>query len=168
MLTHMLESRFPQWIRARADGVVLGGAISPRLSRDYGEPVLGRDADRVIAMAKLARAFPNTRIIYSGGDASLFGTGTPETDFVYPLLDSLGVLRERVLLKSRSRNTAENAAFTKICRSQTDERWLLVTSACTCRARSATRRVVSFEAYRRLALKESVTDVWRCHAGLAG
>jgi uncharacterized SAM-binding protein YcdF (DUF218 family) len=133
MLTHMLESRFPQWDPARGapDGVVvLGGAISSKLSSDYGEPVLGRNADRVIAMAKVARAFANTRIIYSGGDASLFGTGTPETDFVYPLLDSLGVMRERVRLESRSRNTAENVAFTKeLSKPKPGERWLLVTSA---------------------------------------
>jgi uncharacterized SAM-binding protein YcdF (DUF218 family) len=81
-------------------------------------------------MAKLARAYPNARLVYSGGDASLFGNQTPEADFVYPLLDSLGVPRGRVMLESRSRNTAENAAFTKdLVKPNPGERWLLVTSA---------------------------------------
>ena len=133
VLTHTLESRFPQWDPARGapDGVVvLGGAISSRLSDDYGEPVVGGNADRIIAVARLARAFPAARMVYSGGDPSLSGTGTPEADFVYPLLDSLGVARERVLLESRSRNTAENAAFTRdLVKPRPGERWLLVTSA---------------------------------------
>jgi len=132
-LTHALESRFPPWDAGRGapDGiVVLGGAISPRLSHAFGEPVIGGDGGRIIAMAKLARAYPNARIVYSGGDASLFSNQPPEADFVYPLLDSLGVSRDRVLLEPRSRNTYENAAFTKdLVQPKPTERWLLVTSA---------------------------------------
>ena len=110
--------------------MVLGGAISPGLSREYGETVVGGDAGRVIAIAKLARAYPNARIVYSGGDASLLANGLPEAKFLYPLLDSFGVPRERVMLESRSRNTAENAAFTKeLVKPKPGERWLLVTSA---------------------------------------
>ena len=81
-------------------------------------------------MAKLARDYPNARIVYSGGDASLFGNGVRETDFVYPALESLGVARERVQIETQSRNTAENAAFTKLLvNPKPGERWLLVTSA---------------------------------------
>lgn len=133
LLAHALESRFPPWDPARGapDGiVVLGGAISPGLSRDYGDTVVGGDAGRVIAIAKLARAYPNARIVYSGGDASLFANGLSEANFLYPVLDSFGVPRERVMLESRSRNTEENAAFTKeLVKPKPGERWLLVTSA---------------------------------------
>ena len=133
VLAHMLESRFPPWDATRGppDGiVVLGGAISPRLSRDYGEPVVGSDAGRVIAIAKLARAFPNARIVYSGGDASLLANESAEADYLYPLLDSFGIPRTRVVLESRSRNTVENAVFTKeLVNPKQSERWLLVTSA---------------------------------------
>ena len=115
-LIHGLESRFPQWDAARGtpDGIiVLGNAISPKLSSAFGEPVFNGSGSRMLAMAKLARAYPNARIVYSGGDASLFGNGVRETDFVYPALESLGIARERVQLETQSRNTAENAAFTK-------------------------------------------------------
>lgn len=109
--------------------MVLGNAISPRLSSAFGEPVLG-GGSRILAMSKLARAYPNARIVYSGGDLSLLGGGVREIDFVYPLLDSLGVARERLLLGTRSRNTAENAAFSKLLvNPKPGERWLLVTSA---------------------------------------
>jgi uncharacterized SAM-binding protein YcdF (DUF218 family) len=46
------------------------------------------------------------------------------------LLDSFGISRDRVLLETRSRNTAENAIFTKaLVNPKSTERWLLVTSA---------------------------------------
>ena len=136
-LTYALESRFPSWERAGGmsrgapDGIiVLGGAISPLLSRQTGLTAVNGDAGRVIALAHLARAFPNARIIYAGGDASLFGNKRPEADFVGALLDDFGVARSRVELESRSRNTAENAAFSKeLARPKPGERWLLVTSA---------------------------------------
>jgi uncharacterized SAM-binding protein YcdF (DUF218 family) len=133
VLTHMLERRFPPWDPARGapDGIViLGGAIAPRLSLDYGDTMVTSDAGRLIAIAKLARAYPNARIVYSGGDASLFANGLPEANFLYPLLDSFGVARTRVVLEPRSRNTAENAGFTKeLVQPKPGERWLLVTSA---------------------------------------
>jgi len=133
VLSHKLESRFPPWDASRGapDGiVVLGGAILPGLSLDYGTPAIGDAAARIIAIAKLARDYPNARIVYSGGDASLADNEAPEADFLYPLLDSFGIPRERVLLESRSRNTAENAAFTKaLVNPKPGERWLLVTSA---------------------------------------
>ena len=132
-LIHGLESRFPQWDAARGtpDGIiVLGNAISPKLSSAFGEPVFNGSGSRMLAMAKLARAYPNARIVYSGGDASLFGNGVREADFVYPALESLGIARERVQLETQSRNTAENAAFTKLLvKPKPGERWLLVTSA---------------------------------------
>ena len=133
LLIHPLESRFPSWDPARGapDGiVVLGGAISPRLSRAYGEPVVDDNAGRIIALVKLARTYPKARIAYSGGDSSLFGNQQPEANYVYPLLNSFGLPRERVILEARSRNTAENAAFTKeLVKPMPGERWLLVTSA---------------------------------------
>jgi uncharacterized SAM-binding protein YcdF (DUF218 family) len=133
ILAHSLESRFPPWDPSRGapDGiVVLGGAIASTLSRDYGEPIVNSDAGRVTAIAKLARAYPNARIVYSGGDPSLFGAGAPDSEGLYPLLDSFGVPRERVVLETKSRNTLENAIFTKeMVNPKPGERWLVVTSA---------------------------------------
>jgi uncharacterized SAM-binding protein YcdF (DUF218 family) len=132
LLTHALESRFPPWTATRApDGIVVsGGAINSRLSHEFGQAVLGDEADRVLAMAKLARAYPAARIVYSGGDASLRGNREPEANFVAPLHEGLGIPSDRVTLEPRSRNTAENAAFTKeLVKPKPGELWLLVTSA---------------------------------------
>jgi len=133
MIGRPLEERFPAWDPGRGipDGiVVLGGAIATGLSQDHGVPVVGDSGARIVALARLASAYPNTRIVYSGGDASLFGDKPPETNFVGPLLDYFGIPRARVALESRSRNTAENAAFTKdLITPKPGEHWLLVTSA---------------------------------------
>ena len=133
VLSHILESRFPPWDPSRGapDGIViLGGAILPGLSLDYGTPIVGGDAGRIIAIAKLARAYPNARVIYSGGDPSLLANQPDEARYLYPLLDDFGIARERVTLEARSRNTVENAVFSKeIAKPKPGERWLLVTSA---------------------------------------
>jgi len=133
LLTHALESRFPPWDAARGapDGVVvLGRAISPALSQAHGEPVVHEEPGRVIALAKLARQFPAARIIYAGGSGALVAGGPAEADFLAPLLDDFGIARERVSLERNSRNTAENAAFSKaVANPKPGERWLLVTSA---------------------------------------
>jgi uncharacterized SAM-binding protein YcdF (DUF218 family) len=133
VLVHTLEQRFPRWNPARGapDGIiVLSGAINPVLSRIYGEPQINESAERVTAIAKLARAFPNARIVYSGGDASLLANHGREAEYLTPLLDNFGVARERVLLEPNSRNTYENAVFTKaLVKPKPGERWLLVTSA---------------------------------------
>jgi len=132
-LNHIIENRFPVWDPSRGtpDGiVVLGGAIDPALSRVRGQIVLGGAAERVTIIAELARDYPKARIVFSGGDASLLANQPNEADYLYPLLDTFGVPRDRVMLENKARNTAENAAFTKaLVAPKPGERWLLVTSA---------------------------------------
>lgn len=132
-LTNTLENRFPRWETSRGapDGViVLGGSLDPGISANRGVPIVNQDSGRIVAIANLAQLFPNARIIFSGGSGSLDHGAPAEADFVYPLLDELNVPRSRVELENRSRNTVENAVFSKaIARPRPGERWLLVTSA---------------------------------------
>jgi uncharacterized SAM-binding protein YcdF (DUF218 family) len=132
-LNHIIENRFPVWDPSRGtpDGiVVIGGAINPRLSRARGQVALSDAAERLTIIAKLARDYPNAKIVFSSGDASLLGNRGAEADYLYPLLDTFGVPRERVMLENKARNTAENAAFTTaLVAPKPGERWLLVTSA---------------------------------------
>jgi uncharacterized SAM-binding protein YcdF (DUF218 family) len=133
MLGHALESRFPPWDASRGapDGiVVLGGGIATELSIDYDEPVLTSAGGRHTAVAKLARAYPYARIVYANGDASLSPTGQNDAKYFYSLADSFGISRDRVMVESKSRNTFENALFSKeLAKPKPGERWLLVTSA---------------------------------------
>ncbi|MEP7029392.1 MAG: YdcF family protein [Pseudolabrys sp.] len=133
LLTHPLEQRFPPWDASRGapDGIiVLGGVINPRLTRHYGETAVNADVARLVALAKLARAFPNARIVFTSGDSSLTASEEAEADYLYPLLDDFGIPRSRVQLEPRARNTFENAVFSKeLMQPKPGERWLLVTSA---------------------------------------
>ena len=128
-----LESRFPAWDAARGapDGiVVLGGSIDADVSAARGVAVVRGAADRIVAAAALARQYPNARIVFSGGSSSLIANGAREADYAADLFERLGVPRERLTMERRSRNTEENAEFTKaIAAPKNGERWLLVTSA---------------------------------------
>ena len=132
LLLHPLESRFPPWDPARGapDGiVVLGGAIDADLSADHGTLVFTRAADRVVEAAAIARQYPKARIIFSGGSANLTD-GPREADYAAAIFERLGVAKDRLIMERRSRNTMENAEFSKeLAAPKSGERWLLVTSA---------------------------------------
>jgi uncharacterized SAM-binding protein YcdF (DUF218 family) len=133
-LLYPLESRFPAWdaTRGAPDGiVVLGGPIDPELSLAHNIAVFRGSVDRVIATAALALRYPKARIIYSGGNTNLvFDDTAKETDYALSVFEGLGISRERLLMEGRSRNTEENAEFSKaLAAPKNGERWLLVTSA---------------------------------------
>jgi uncharacterized SAM-binding protein YcdF (DUF218 family) len=134
MLLYPLEARFPLWddTRGSPDGVVvLGGSIDPELSAARGVTVFKGSVDRIVAAAALARRYPKARIVFSGGSANLVSDDSAkEADYAQSVFERLGVVRDRLTMERRSRNTQENAEFSKAAVSPTaGERWLLVTSA---------------------------------------
>jgi uncharacterized SAM-binding protein YcdF (DUF218 family) len=118
-----LEDRFPPWDAARGapDGIiVLGGTID----------AWGPRNERLVVVPELLRRYPTARILFSGGSGALMDDGDPEAKFAARWLESLGIARSRITLEDRSRNTLENAVFSKaIVQPKPGERWLLVTSA---------------------------------------
>jgi uncharacterized SAM-binding protein YcdF (DUF218 family) len=133
VLSLPLENRFPPWDPTGAPPagiVVLGGAINANKLATRGEVGINEAAERVVALPALAKRYPAARIIYSGGDAGLFFHHRSEADVVTELFESLGVPASRLTLEGRSRNTIENAAYSKaLAQPKPGERWLLVTSA---------------------------------------
>ncbi len=132
ILTLPLEQRFPPWDASRGapDGiVVLGGAISSGISKARGVVALSDAAERVTVTVELARRYPNARIIFSGGTGSLFG-GALEAPLAVKEFEALGIAHDRITAEEQSRNTIENAVFTRLlAQPKPGERWLLVTSA---------------------------------------
>jgi uncharacterized SAM-binding protein YcdF (DUF218 family) len=133
-LLYPLEQRIPAWdaTRGAPDGiVVLGGSIDPKLSAAHGVTVFSGAVDRIITAAVLAYRYPNARIVLSGGNASLVADDVAkEADHAAAVFESLGVFKDRLIMERRSRNTQENAVFTKAMVSpKPGEQWLLVTSA---------------------------------------
>jgi len=134
LVLYSLESRFPPWddTRGAPDGiVVLGGAINVYMSAAHGTPVFGPSIDRIMAAAELAHRYPKARIVFSGGNPGLYsGDASREADFALPVFERFGISKDRLIIERRSRNTEENASFSKALVSpKDDERWLLVTSA---------------------------------------
>ncbi|WP_407174799.1 YdcF family protein [Bradyrhizobium sp. STM 3562] len=133
VLLYPLESRFPAWDARRGapDGIViLGGPIDSDISAARAAPVVRSAADRIIAGAALARKYPNARIVFTGGSPNLISNDAREADYAAMVFDSLGIERSRLIFERRSRNTFENAEFSKaVAAPKPGERWLLVTSA---------------------------------------
>ncbi len=108
--------------------IILGGA------EDRADPPrelagLNEAAERITEAVVLARRFPEARVVFTGGSAALFSTELPESATMARLLEALGVAKERLTLESQSRDTYENAAFSKrLLNPQPGQRWLLITS----------------------------------------
>ena len=129
-----LEERFPPWDASRGapHGIVcLGGAVDTVVSPERGEVGLNEAAERMTAVAELAQRYPQARIVFSGGSGRLvYGGETTEAELAARLFASFGIAKERVTLEDKSRDTLENARFTKaLVQPKPGERWLLVTSA---------------------------------------
>jgi uncharacterized SAM-binding protein YcdF (DUF218 family) len=128
-----LEMRFPppQLDGRRVDGiVVLGGALLERQTLAHGPAALNDAGERIVAMADLARRFPEARVIFTGGAGVYSGAPIPEGEVLRRKLGEFGLAPDRVVIESRSVNTHENATLTKsIADPKPGETWLLVTSA---------------------------------------
>jgi len=124
LLLRTLENQFPVWSDkggAPPTGIiVVGGGLATYLAAErLGDRPPG-PGQRVVAGIALAKRFPNAKLLFAGG-------GEPNP---IAALARAGINPARILIESRSRNTAENATFaSQLVRPKSDERWILVTSA---------------------------------------
>ncbi|UJX45522.1 YdcF family protein [Xanthobacter sp. YC-JY1] len=132
-LLNPLEERFPIY---RGDGpvtgvIILGGAEVPEVGLARGVPAFANAGERAIAFGALARKHPEARLAFIGGSGQLFSDGVAsEARMMQITLPDLGIAPDRVEYEVNSRNTAENAEFSKeMLKPSPGERWLLVTSA---------------------------------------
>ncbi|MBV1701544.1 MAG: YdcF family protein [Hyphomicrobiales bacterium] len=129
-----LENRFPLPNVAAMtppDGIlVLGGAMDEDMSDLRHSATLTQDGSRMTLGVALARVYPNAKLVFSGGSGHLLGARYTEADAAKSLWLSLGVPASQMRFEDRSRNTFENARFTKaLLHPVTGRVWLLVTSA---------------------------------------
>ncbi len=127
-----LEERFPRPAAPDtvAGIVVLGGGLEGAINLARGGYELNSGGDRFVEAAILARRYPEAKIVISGGTGTLLLAGEGDADTAPRLLTALGVAPERLVLENRSRNTYENAVFTReMVTPKPGETWLLVTSA---------------------------------------
>lgn len=121
----------PQILPQDLDGIiVLGGSIESRLSYARGQPHLNDHAERITEMMKLSRLYPQTKIVFTGGDGTFAQNSGKESDVLFTLLKNIGFDTSRIIFEKDSRNTYENMIYSKaLLHPQAGEKWVLVTSA---------------------------------------
>lgn len=127
-----LEQRFPTPNPEHVDGIVLlGGGIAVDRSVDHDMPHLSVAGDRMTAFVMWARRYPQARLVFTGGNADPFVDKTSEAAIARRYFEIMGLGARRITYESKSRNTYENALFTKaLVRPRANEGWLLITNAC--------------------------------------
>ncbi|BAI72451.1 hypothetical protein AZL_018130 [Azospirillum sp. B510] len=127
-----LENRFPRSEpEGRIDGIImLGGAVNPPITADRGDPSLNEAAERILGFADLVRRHPEAKAVFTGGSGQLLAPDLKEDVTARAALAQAGIPADRVLYEAESRNTWENAVFSKeMVRPRPGERWILITSA---------------------------------------
>jgi uncharacterized SAM-binding protein YcdF (DUF218 family) len=132
-LYHELESRYPPVplndVPVGDCIVLLGGsvqaALAPRVDIELNESV-----DRVYKTAQLYRAGKSPHVVATAGNQPWSMSPWDEADLLRELLKEWGVPEEAIFLEGSSRNTRENAVYSKhVIDSINCHTALLVTSA---------------------------------------
>lgn len=130
-----LEERFSAQKDADLQGpyagiILLGGFEDGWVSSGRGQLTVNESAERLIEGLRLARLRPEAKVIFSGGVAQVWQPGAGALEPLRRTLLESGIGADRIVLEGASRNTAENAAFTKaMLNPEPGARYLLVTSA---------------------------------------
>ena len=128
-----LENRFPpvSGKLERVGGiVVLGGVVDQFITQARGQVAINSAAERLTEFAKLAFKYPDAKLVFTGGSGVLGRQELKEAHFIKPVLVTLGINPNRVIFEDQSKNTVENAVFTKqLIKPLLDEKWVLITSA---------------------------------------
>lgn len=131
-LTLPLEKRFSSAPDLPADVagiVVLGGTERLRESATWGRPTFD-DSAPIAALVALARRYPEAKLVFTGGSSHGIHVKLTEGQVVRQFLDEMGIPRDRIIFEERSRDTRENAVFTRdLVHPGDQEQWLLVAQA---------------------------------------
>ncbi len=113
-LTHSLESRYPRAVLLpQADAiVVLSGMVSLDKSSS-GQIEFGEGVDRILAGIRLLKQGAGKRLILSGGSGDLYNQSKSEARLLEQFALELGVPQGKLLVEPNSRNSYENALYTK-------------------------------------------------------
>lgn len=126
-----------QWYRApdplpeKVDGiVVLGGWENMIQLAVHGQPGFTPSAERFFRGITLARKYPSAKLVFTGGSGDPLRPHLSGGDVAEAAALSFGIDRERLIIERKSRDTWENAMFSKaLVQPRDGETWLLVTSA---------------------------------------
>jgi uncharacterized SAM-binding protein YcdF (DUF218 family) len=134
LLLKPLESRYPITPPlSQVDGIiVLGGGEAVAPYRAWGGVQMNDGGERFTEAVTLARRYPAAKVIFTGGEAGLGHKGSTlgPSNIAMQVWTDLGLDPARITLESKSRNTVENARFTRdLLQPRPDQHWVLITSA---------------------------------------
>jgi len=114
------------------DGVIVlgGGTGSGKVAKDRNDYSLGGGSERLFKGLEFTRKNPQGTIIFTGFSGKLFHEGLSEPEIIEKLVKALNVDATNIVFERRSRNTFENAIYTKeIISNLQNKKWGIVTSA---------------------------------------
>jgi uncharacterized SAM-binding protein YcdF (DUF218 family) len=83
-----------------------------------------------VALIELARRYPEAKLVFSGGLHSRDATDVSEASIVRDFISDLGADLPALVYEDRSRNTIENAEFSReLVKPKPGEHWILITQA---------------------------------------
>ncbi len=127
-------------------GIVLGGMLNYDISLDRIQ--FQRGADRLFQAVELYKTGVIKKILFSGGSGSIEFSYIKEGMFVRRYLLTLGIPDKDIWIEGESRNTRENAVFTKEFlekKNFTSGKFLLITSGYHMRRSLACFRKIGIE-----------------------
>lgn len=121
------------YVAAPTGIIVLGGAEDIPPAKRWGSVQLNDGAERLTEALRLAKIYPEARLVLSGGVARIGETRdsqATEAGISASFFLSQGIEQSRLVVESRARSTSENARFTfELVAPGPGETWVLVTSA---------------------------------------
>ncbi len=128
-----LETRFVTnpTLPVDIDGIiVLSGAELAHKTSFWNQVELGGSAERDLEFMKLAKKYPEAKLVFTGGSSSLLDQSYKSADVAKRLFTEHGFDTDRILFERQSRNTWENATNSKLLvQPQKNENWLLITTS---------------------------------------
>jgi uncharacterized SAM-binding protein YcdF (DUF218 family) len=128
-----LENRFPPNppLPQKIAGImVLGGPESEARSVAWNQVELKDSAERFLAGMSLAKRHPEAKLVFTSGTGSMLYQQYKGADVAQRLFEEQGMNLSHILFERNSRNTYENALFSKaMVKPKPGETWVLVTSA---------------------------------------
>ena len=132
-LLYPLENRFetnPDLPESIEGIVILSGALNAEQSALWNQTEVNGAVDRELAFMKMAKAYPDTVLIYTGGSSSLIQQEFKAADVALKLFEEQGLDTTRIIFERQSRNTHENATLSyALAKPRLEKPWVLITSA---------------------------------------
>jgi uncharacterized SAM-binding protein YcdF (DUF218 family) len=124
-------------------GIVLGGIANYDL--EYGRLKFNQSADRLFQGIDLYKKGKIKKILFTGGSGIITQPTLKEGLFIYTYMLSIGIPAADIILEKESKNTRENALFTKKLLRDFPGNYLLITSAFHMRRATGCFRKVGIE-----------------------